>query len=91
LARLLAGGPVLPDQLVRLREQRAALLEALAEHLPEWRWVRPGGGLAVWCALPRGSAVALADAAERVGVGLTPGPLFAAEGGLDRFVRIPWT
>jgi DNA-binding transcriptional MocR family regulator len=53
--------------------------------------VRPGGGLAVWCALPRGSAVALADVAERVGVGLTPGPLFAAEGGLDRFVRIPWT
>ncbi|GAB2621723.1 PLP-dependent aminotransferase family protein [Nocardioides ginkgobilobae] len=91
LARLLAGGPVLPDQLVRLREQRAALLEALTEQLPEWRWVRPGGGLAVWCTLPRGSALAIADAAERVGVGLTPGPLFAAEGGLDRFVRIPWT
>ena len=53
--------------------------------------MRPGGGLAVWCTLPRGSALAIADAAERVGVGLTPGPLFAAEGGLDRFVRIPWT
>ena len=91
LARLLAAGPVLPDQLTRLREQREALLGALAEHLPAWRWVRPGGGLAVWCALPSGSAVGLADAAERVGVGVTPGPLFAAEGGLDRFVRIPWT
>lgn len=91
LARLLVGGPVLPDALDRLRVQRAALLEALAEHLPEWAFVRPGGGLAVWCELPRGSAVALADAAEQVGVGLTPGPLFAAEGGLDRFVRIPWT
>jgi DNA-binding transcriptional MocR family regulator len=45
----------------------------------------------VWCELPSGSAVALADAAERAGVGVTPGPLFAAEGGLDRFVRIPWT
>jgi hypothetical protein len=22
---------------------------------------------------------------------VTPGPVFAAEGGLDRFVRIPWT
>ena len=91
LARLLATGPVLPDQLVRLVEQREALLGALTEHLPSWRWVRPGGGLAVWCALPSGSAVALADAAERAGVGVTPGPLFAAEGGLDRFVRIPWT
>jgi DNA-binding transcriptional MocR family regulator len=91
LARLLAGGPVLPDALARLREQRAALLDAVAEHLPDWRFMRPGGGLAVWCELPRGSALALADAAEQVGVGLTPGPLFAAEGGLDRFVRIPWT
>lgn len=91
LARLLVSGPVLPDQLARLVEQREALLGALTEHLPSWRWVRPGGGLAVWCELPSGSAVALADAAERAGVGVTPGPLFAAEGGLDRFVRIPWT
>ena len=91
LARLLASGPVLPDQLARLVEQREVLLGALTEHLPTWRWIRPGGGLAVWCELPSGSAVALADAAERAGVGVTPGPLFAAEGGLDRFVRIPWT
>ena len=41
-------------------EQREALLGALTEHLPSWRWVRPGGGLAVWCELPSGSAVALA-------------------------------
>lgn len=91
LARLLAVAPALPDALDRLRAQRSALLSALQDRLPEWRFVRPGGGLAVWCELPSGSALALADAAERVGVGLTPGPLFAAEGGLDRFVRLPWT
>lgn len=91
LARLLASGPVLPEQVSRLRAQRAALLDALTSALPSWGFVRPGGGLAVWCELPAGSALALADAAERAGVGITPGPLFAAEGGLDRFVRIPWT
>ncbi len=34
---------------------------------------------------------ALAAEAERHGVIIAPGPVFAAEGGLDRFVRIPWT
>lgn len=91
LARLLGEGAVLPEQLERLRAQREALLDALAERLPEWEWHRPGGGLAVWCRLPRPGAGALADAAERHGVGITPGPVFAAEGGLDRFVRLPWT
>ena len=33
----------------------------------------------------------MATAAERHGVIVAPGPMFAAEGGLDRFVRIPWT
>ncbi len=29
--------------------------------------------------------------AERLGVIVAPGPVFAAEGGLDQFVRVPWT
>ena len=91
LTRLLARGPVLPEQTERLREQRDALLDALTTHLPSWRFHRPGGGLAVWCELPAARAVDLADAAEAHGVGVTPGPLFAAEGGLARFVRLPWT
>ena len=34
---------------------------------------------------------AVAAEAERLGVIVAPGPVFAAEGGLDQFVRIPWT
>ena len=90
LARLLARGDVLPEHVERLREQRDALLDGLIEHLPSWRFVRPGGGLAVWCRLPAARATALAIEAERRQVAVTPGPVFAVAGGLDRFVRLPW-
>ncbi|WP_370247102.1 PLP-dependent aminotransferase family protein [Nocardioides sp.] len=90
LARLLARGPVLPEHLARLRAQRGVLLDGLAEQLPDWTFHRPGGGLAVWCRLPRARATALAREAERRDVALTAGPVFAVAGGLDRFVRIPW-
>jgi DNA-binding transcriptional MocR family regulator len=92
LARLLADpGAIRADQRARLREQRDRLSAALREHLPGWRFRLPGGGLAVWCELPDPLATVLATEAERHGVIVAPGPLFAAEGGLDRFVRIPWT
>jgi DNA-binding transcriptional MocR family regulator len=92
LARLLAnGGAVADRQRERLGEGRDALLAAIAEQLPDWRLRRPTGGLAVWCELPVARATSLAAEAERLGVIVAPGPAFAAEGGLDRFVRIPWT
>ncbi|GAA5150698.1 PLP-dependent aminotransferase family protein [Nocardioides marinquilinus] len=76
----------------RLAVQRDALLTALAERLPEWRVRRPGGGLAAWCELPsHGSGTAVAEEAERRGLIVAPGPAFAVEGGLDRYLRVPWT
>ena len=79
----------------RLRHQRDALAEAITERLPEWRFRLPRGGLSLWCELPstgrRGGAVALAAEAERLGVVVSPGPVFGAEGGFDSFVRIPYT
>ena len=51
----------------------------------------PAGGLNLWCELPHGSTSALALAAQEVDVILAPGPSFAPEGGLDRFLRIPFT
>ena len=91
LARLLARGPVLPGHLERLREQREALVAALHRLLPSWRFVVPGGGLALWCELPTAVATSLAVEAERLGVAVTPGPMFAAGGGHERWVRVPWT
>jgi DNA-binding transcriptional MocR family regulator len=74
-----------------LREQRDALVAALRTRLPSWDFRVPAGGLALWCRLPEALGTALATAAEGHGVIVAPGPMFAAEGGLDRFVRIPWT
>ncbi len=92
LARLLEDpATILAAQRARLREQRDGLVAALGEHLPEWRFRVPTGGLALWCELPAPLATAVSAEAERLGVIVAPGPVFAAEGGLDQFVRVPWT
>ncbi len=92
LARLLADADaVVTEHRRRLREQRDRLAAALTEHLPEWSYRLPAGGLAMWCELPLALGTAVADEADRLGVIVAPGPAFAVEGGLDRFVRIPWT
>jgi DNA-binding transcriptional MocR family regulator len=76
--------------LDRLRRQRAALVAALHERLPSWEFRVPSGGLCLWCRLPAPAATRLAAAAERAGVAIAPGPMFAVDGGLERFVRIPY-
>lgn len=92
LARLLADPePVVSAHRARLREQRDALVAAVRADLPDWRFHLPSGGLALWCRLPHGSATRIAAEAERRGTVVAPGPVFAVEGGLDGFVRLPWT
>jgi DNA-binding transcriptional MocR family regulator len=80
----------------RLRAQRDALADAIAERLPGWRFRLPRGGLCLWCELPatgrrRGGALALAAEAERRGVIVSAGPVFGVDGGFDSFVRVPYT
>ena len=92
LSRLLTG----PEwdarpQRERLRIQRDVLAAELRARLPEWRFRLPAGGLSLWCELPRPAAAALAIEAERRGVVITPGSVFAPDGGLASFVRLPYT
>lgn len=82
---------VLAHQRDALRRSRAALAGALAARLPDWRFVLPPGGLSLWCELPGARSTALTAAAERHGLMLAAGPAFAAEGGLERFLRLPYT
>ncbi|WP_151081629.1 PLP-dependent aminotransferase family protein [Nocardioides cynanchi] len=78
-----------------LREQRDALADALRTQLPAWRFRLPRGGLTIWCELPagerRGGAVDLVTEGEGRGVVVSPGPVFAVDGGLDSFVRVPYS
>lgn len=92
LARVLRDpDPIHEAQLDRSRRRRDLLTELVGTHLPEWRFRRPGGGLCLWCELPDPLATTLAAEAERRGVVVAPGPVFAVHGGLERFVRLPWT
>lgn len=92
LVRLLADADeVLAANRARLRTQRDALVAAVRAQLPEWSFHLPAGGLALWCRLPAALGGAVSAEAERRGVIVPPGSVFAVEGGLDRFVRIPWT
>lgn len=81
---------VLGLRRAQLGESRAALVSALAQELPSWRYRVPRGGMTLWCELPRPCSTALVTAAAQHGVQLAAGPLFAPEGGLERFVRLPY-
>jgi DNA-binding transcriptional MocR family regulator len=92
MVRLLAEAEqILEVNRARLRDQRDALVAAVGDRLPDWRFTTPTGGLALWCELPEPLATAVATEAEQHGVVVAPGPVFAVDGGLDRFLRIPWT
>src|SRR4030095_7025122 len=68
-----------------------ALIEALGEMLPEWRFFVPNGGVTLWAELDGPISSALSLCAEDVGVRLAPGPRFGLDGTLERFVRLPFT
>jgi DNA-binding transcriptional MocR family regulator len=86
-----SSGELLDHRREQLRASRDAALAAVGEHLPDWRVSRPGGGLNLWCELPQALSSALVPKAARHDVLLASGPSFAPEGGLDRFVRLPYT
>jgi len=85
------SGELLDHRREQLRSSRDAALAAVAEHLPDWRVSRPGGGVNLWCELPQALSTALISKAARHDVLIASGPNFAPEGGLDRFVRLPYT
>jgi DNA-binding transcriptional MocR family regulator len=78
---------------LRRRElaQRLALLrDLLGQHLPDWTWRPPGGGLCVWARLPDGSSTDLAQIAGRHGVLIAPGPVMSPTGRFDDHARLPF-
>ncbi|MFK0004710.1 PLP-dependent aminotransferase family protein [Paenarthrobacter sp. NPDC090522] len=78
-------------RLAELRQNRSALMELLAEHLPKWEVERPRGGLTVWCRLPSPSSTALTVLAPDFGVRLAAGPRFGVGGAFEQYMRVPYT
>ncbi|KOG07225.1 MULTISPECIES: PLP-dependent aminotransferase family protein [Streptomyces] len=85
-------GEILPRRVEELRRRRAALSEALARHVPEWRWTLPPGGMCLWIDLGRPIASALASRALRHGVRVEGGARFGVDPGThEHRLRIPYT
>lgn len=90
--QLLSQAPsIVEARRAQLRFRRDALVTALHEQLPEWRFFIPGGGVTLWAELDGPISSALSRAAEDVGVRLAPGPRFGLDGTLERFLRLPFT
>ena len=86
---------LLPSVGLARERRRAALGPArdkvtatVAELLPQWHFQRPAGGASLWVRLPGPGATAFAQAADRAGVALLPGPTFSCADGLDDYLRI---
>ncbi|MFI6744087.1 PLP-dependent aminotransferase family protein [Nonomuraea sp. NPDC050451] len=83
---------LLPPRLERMREQRTALAAALAEHIPQWTWQLPPGGLSLWVDLGEPIASALAERSLDYGVRIEGGAYFATDPGIfEQRLRIPYT
>lgn len=74
-----------------LRERRDVLVEALRASVPEWSFVVPSGGLALWLELDRPIGSALSAAGPAQGLRLAPGSRFGADSRFDRRLRVPFT
>ena len=72
-------------ELVPARDHLCRLLD---HHLPEWRWRRPRGGVALWAELPRGNADEFAELAARHGVAVVPGTALSVDAGSRRAIRL---
>ncbi|MET8534352.1 PLP-dependent aminotransferase family protein [Streptomyces sp. NPDC005065] len=92
LALLARAGELLTPRLEHLRVQRAALAAALAQHIPQWTWQLPPGGLSLWVDLGEPIASPLAERALDYGVRIEGGAYFATDPGIfEQRLRIPYT
>ncbi|WP_328967807.1 MocR-like transcription factor YczR [Streptomyces sp. NBC_00239] len=82
----------LPARLAQLRDQRSALVTALQQYTPEWRWQLPPGGLSLWVDLGEPVSSALAERAGAAGVHIGRGARFGVDPGtFEHRLRIPYT
>ncbi|MFE0461309.1 PLP-dependent aminotransferase family protein [Kitasatospora sp. NPDC058965] len=78
-------------RLDQLRSSAAALLPALRDRLPHWRFAEPAGGLSLWLDTAGLSGAALARAGERTGVRIAAGSRFGVDGAFEAYIRLPLT
>lgn len=79
-----------------LMANQARMIDAVKRHFPRGtRTTRPEGGFLLWVELPAAvDTLALQCQAQKLGITIAPGPLFAARGGFRHCMRLnyglPW-
>jgi DNA-binding transcriptional MocR family regulator len=92
LTELLDGPPEpLLERRALFAAHRDALVTAVRTLLPDWRFTVPDGGLSLWCELPAPVGTRIAAVAQNSGLRVVPGSLFTPNGGLERWLRVPYT
>lgn len=91
LTELLADAGALARRREELRGYRDALAGAVHRYLPDWTFMLPKGGLSLWCRMPEPVSSRLAVAAASHGVQVAPGSRFGVHGGLERWIRLPFS
>ncbi|MEU8640261.1 PLP-dependent aminotransferase family protein [Amycolatopsis sp. NPDC048633] len=91
LTELLADEAALARRREELRGYRDALAGAVHRYLPDWTFTLPKGGLSLWCRMPEPVSSRLAVAAASHGVQVAPGSRFGVHGGLERWIRLPFS
>ncbi|MGW4061601.1 MocR-like transcription factor YczR [Amycolatopsis sp. NPDC004747] len=91
LTELMADESLLDRRREELRGYRDALAGAVHRYLPDWTFTLPSGGLSLWCRMPEPVSSRLAVAAASHGVQVAPGSRFGVHGGLERWIRLPFS
>jgi DNA-binding transcriptional MocR family regulator len=91
LAELLAMPDVLAHRRAECVRKRDFLIDAMRTYCPDWTFRVPGGGLSLWCRLPSPVSTRIAITAQNHGVWVVPASRFAASGGLESWLRLPYT
>lgn len=79
------------DKREVLRERMSLTVDLLTEHLPEWTWVPPQGGLSLWIDLTWGTSTEFAAHAQRHDVGIAPSSVHDVHGRSLHRLRLPVT
>ena len=82
---------LLAERRRTLLESRNALAASLREHLPDWQFTIPSGGVTMWVRMPQPVSSAVVLAAEQHGLLLASGGQFGVDQDLRHYLRLPYT
>ncbi|MCZ8282582.1 MAG: PLP-dependent aminotransferase family protein [Aquidulcibacter sp.] len=85
------GDQSLDNRRHTLRKMRKKALALVHEYLPDWTTIEPIGGLTMWLRMPKPIARQVSDWCLRNHLQVVPGSRFSVYGGLDSFMRLPFS